>query len=91
MPLECKFSEQCKPENIGIGRRHYSLTQMYLIVLPDTYKIIFVWNGSVYSVQLLCFMITTRLSKLSNTIPEFSGFHCIRGGGINCQGKYSSV
>ena len=46
------------------------------IVLRDTYFCL--WNGSVYTAQLLCFMfielLTLKLDSQSRlTIPEFSG------------------
>ena len=51
------------------------------MVLPDTHKFTFLWNGSDYTAQLLCFMVTelfkvkTWFSKSSYCSRVF-GYHC---------------
>ena len=38
------------------------------IVLPDTSKITFLWNGSVYTAQLMCFMVTELLKVKTRSL-----------------------
>ena len=71
--IENNYSDN--PENNGLGRRHHSNTKGHLMVLPDTHKITFLWNGSDYTAKLLCFMVT-ELFKVKTWFSKSS--YCSR-------------
>ena len=78
------YSDSQKTMKYVIGRRHYISTYRVTkqIVLPDISKISFLWNGSVYTAQLLCFMVNELFKvkldpKNLLTFPELFGYHCM--------------